>query len=120
MVFIVPVGAGHATSQAPAVGSGLWRGSAGRREEAPAGVEPDECPYGLGDAQPAACPPGRGGQNGQGIAQPVAGAGKRVERVCVEPDQLLGSVLPEPVQMSGIAGATQPAAHGRWRAALAI
>ena len=40
-----------------------------------------------------------------------------VERLCVEPDQLLRAALPEPVEMTGVAGATQPAADGGRRAA---
>jgi len=78
-VFIVTGGAGHAIP-GPGGWAGPVKGSAGRREKAPAGVEPDECPHGLGNAQPSTRPPGRGGQNGQGVAQQVAGARKLVER----------------------------------------
>ena len=60
----------------------------------------------LGDAQPSARPPGRGAENGQGVPQQVAGARKLVERLCVEPDQLLRPALPEPVEMTGVAGTT--------------
>ena len=72
--------------RAPGVGPGA-EGSAGRAQKAPAGVEPDECPHGLGDAQPSARPPGRGGEDGEGVAQQVAGARQLVERVSIEPDQ---------------------------------
>ena len=110
-VFIVTDGSGHAIPRARRW-AGPSKGSARRGEKPPAGVEPDECPHGLGNAQPSARPPGRGGQNGQRIAQQVAGAGECVERICVEPDQLLGPALPEPVESTGVAGATQPAADG--------
>lgn len=96
-------------------GSSTWQA-----EKPAAGVQPDEGPYRLGDAQPLACPPGRCGQNGQGVAQQVAGAGQLVERVNVESDEFLCAALPELselVEMSAVSPAAQPAAHGGWRAA---
>ena len=53
------------------------------------------------------------------FVQQVAGARKLVERLGVEPDQLLRPALPEPGEMTGVAGATQPAADGGRRAAAA-
>lgn len=111
-MFMVTGRARHALPAGPAVGRAVEGAQPGWCEKAPAGVEPDECPRGLGNAQSSARPPGGGGQNGLGVAEQVAGAGKRVEHVCVEPDQLLRSALPEPVEMSGVAGATQPSADG--------
>jgi hypothetical protein len=56
-------------------------------------VESDEGPQGFVDAQPLARPPGRGGENGEGVAQQGAGAGQLVERVGVEPDEFLRAAL---------------------------
>ena len=77
------------------------------------GVQANEGPQGFVDAQPALRPSGRGSQDGQSVAQPVAGAGQLVERVGVEADERLGAALPQPSQMSVVTGAPQPAAHGR-------
>ena len=65
---------------------------AGARSLPPVWV-PDEGPQGFVDAQPLARPPGRGGENGEGVAQQVAGAGQLVERVGVEPDEFLRAAL---------------------------
>ena len=97
----------------PAVGRAA-EGSSWPSEKAAAGVEPDKGPHRLGDAQPSARPPGRGGQNGEGVAQQVAGAGELIERVGVEPDQFLRAALPEPGQMITAASRTQPAADSGW------
>jgi hypothetical protein len=94
----------------PGDGPGREGGSACRGEKPPAGVESDEGPQGFVDAQPLACPPGRGGENGEGVAQQVAGAGQLVERVGVEPDEFLRAALPEPGEMTSAAGAAQPTA----------
>ena len=88
LVVIVTGGAGHVIPRArPLDRAAKGVSPAGR--EACRRVEPDEGPHGLGNAQPSTRPPGRGGQNGQGVAQQVAGARKLVERLGVEPDQLL-------------------------------
>jgi hypothetical protein len=101
----------------PGDGPGREGGSACRGEKPPAGVESDEGPQGFVDAQPLARPPGRGGENGEGVAQQVAGAGQLVERVGVEPDEFLRAALPEPGEMTSAAGAAQPTADGGRRAA---
>ncbi len=95
-------------------------GSAWRGEKPAAGVQADEGPQRFGDAQPLARPPGRGGENGEGVAQQVAGAGQLVERVGVEPDEFLRAALPEPGEMTAVAGAAQPPADGGRPSAAAI
>ena len=61
--------------------------------------------------------PGRGGENGEGVAQQVVGVQELVERVGVEPDEFLCATLPEPGEMTAASGAMQPTAHGGRRAA---
>ena len=83
-------------------GPGGWtgprRGSARRGEKPAAGVQADEGPQGFVDAQPVARPPGRGGENGEGVAQQVAGAGQLIEGVGVKPDEFVRAALPSPVR----------------------